>query len=432
MSEERPLAARQGGFAERLTVLLVVGISLIVVLGVIGVKYASPLSETSTPGPSSSQALTFYSAVGVTNATAASFSGGPWVLISAQGVYATKPATLQPLTGPAGLNFSIGSIASCQALRGPTVWNTSGIPVFEGPFNTGESPFWSMIYLNASLYLLQVQWDNGSVFEVPPLSPASPCGYFAEQILMVSELLPLSDSSIAWFPYDSSLAGQRAWQISGSSFAANHSGFAEVYGLGQDVFNIMPSDVGWNVLYDSCPISGGSTWFRNYTYVDIRGPPGTLYVIINGRYTCWPFNWSVSFGPVIQSPVSGGVWVDAPVNLSTDWGLVTWMAALQLNSSGNHPVDVAKVSCTPSNLSEVACRPAGSGWIAALTSVSGGWLDVYASNGTGAGWLIPNVSIYTGDSLEVYVPSSVDPSGSQLILSQTQSNIGIGSVSVSL
>ena len=394
----------------------------LVALGVVSwslvATFGSPLGSIPTALPPSG--LTFSQPGVLSNSTAASASGEPWTLISGQGiVVASAPASVQPLSDP--------DTAYCQALPGPNVWNTSGIPVSSVPLDSGRAPFWAMTYLNTTNYGLQVilvqQGNSITVNTVGPLSPSSPCGRVLQAGFGVNQpqVWPPNE---AW-EYDSSTASELAWQWIGQSFASQNPTLELLYSFGNTPFAIAGDNAGWNLVYDSCPFEH-STWIHPAASANVLGHGPSFHVTGNYTYGCWPYRNNITFGTWQSSPddLGGRLFASSLVS-GVNWGLIAWMTQLWVNSSAGAPEPLVGVACNSSDMGPQTCSPLGSGWFAVLRSTSGGWLDVYSSvNGTGT-WQVPNVTIYTNDSLAVYIPTGLTPSNLQLTLGETEPAVNV-------
>jgi len=328
---------------------------------------------------------------------AGNVSGGPWRLISAVGIVSTEPVAPEPDSIPAG---------ACQDLPGPTVWNGSRIPVWGGSLDLGIAPFWELLFINSTSALLPIQTVNDSLIPDRPVGPTTPCGIALSTI--GGPHYSLQSSPTVSAPIDSSGAAHLAWIHGGSGFVAANPRVTVWLGIGGPfpVYGI-PWGIGWGLVYGTCGIPG---IHGNANESDFAIPNATTVVSIGtGNATCTWAKYTLGFGPSSQSAApGGGVWVSVPIaNVTHTVSLNTWMLSLAIANSSRTFQPVANVTCNDIAFGSETCRAESPGWFAALTTDRGYWLDVLGWNGSAGGWRLPNVGVYSNETLVVYLPPNL-------------------------
>jgi hypothetical protein len=402
---------------EALGVCSAAAVVLVLVIVTLAASFGPPIAKSGIlPAPPGPTGLTFYQAIGLANASAARIPGGPWALTTAQGI-----GILRITAPPAPLGEP--NAAACQALPGPTLWNGSAIPIWTGSLSSGAVPFWSILYLNSTDYVLSIDIENDSAHASASIAPDSPCGGYLNRSLEIWNTGEPSYDRAPWESFDSSVASALAWQAAGKQFVAANTTASIVYDLGRSPTNWVPFGPGWSVAYIDCG-SPASTWNRPYAFVGVTNATGPPSIVENGAVGCWSDQYSVSFRNLSALPSSyGGTSVSTKLTFTPDGGVDAWMTTLTIAVGGGAPEAPITVDCANGQLGPGSCHPLGVGWFAALTSETGGWLDLFSNQGGSGNWSIPTTAIYSNDSLIVFLPSSISPATVNLTLDPTYSTI---------
>jgi len=368
----------------------------------------------------------FRQAATVAQDTANNASGGPWRLIAVNGIVSTAPVTPITVEYPPG---------TCQYLPGPTVWNGSGIPTWTGSLSSGVSPFWSLIFVNATGYLLPVETVNESVHVDPSISPSSACG---RGLAGIGAGVTLVNATTVNPVLDSTTAAGIAWSSQGVQFL-RHNGAAAIYyeaGLSPIVGISNPSGGGWGVMYTVCSLPGFAhdQADAEVNVLNESGPPE----VSNGTVSCTLSRYNVSLIPdgTLPGPVMGEFvalslnlssvcTVCAPAPIYNPSGLATWLVNANLTNDSRTPQTLANVSCSLGAWGESTCTPSTAGWFVALTSPTGYWLDIFDSRNGTPGWVLPNVPMFTNDTLTVYLPHFLVDVSVNLTLSSTYPSVPV-------
>ncbi len=392
--------ARSSAWLVGASVSLGIAIGLVLVLVIL-----PPSGSSSGVGPQP-PGFTFEEAAVRASTLVANETGGPWRLVSAEGVATTAPVTPIPSGTP---------INACQTLPGPTLWNASRIPLWIGSLNSGVAPFWSLLFVNPTGDVLPILTINASIHEDPVVTPTSACG---EALSTLDGGQPLLNASTIAPVFDSPVASAIAWGAAGSSYLEANSQIVEYYVYGPSpVSGLSWSNNVWGVNYFNCGIPGlaGNV---NYSFVGVANSSGPPFVETGGEscVNLGGYNMTLGGATYTQAP-GGGEFVAMPVSLSLRgyppdplgaWGLATWLSSLNLTNATGVSQLLANVSCESVEFGSSSCPPSGDGWYAALTTQQGDWLDVFAQVPIRASeWFLPNVAIYTNDTLVVYLPHSV-------------------------
>lgn len=382
---------------------------------IVAVAFSYSAGSSSKAGPIAS-GYTFDQAAAKVAPTVANASGGPWRLFSAVGIVTSGLVSPEPDTTPAG---------ACQGLPGPTVWNSSRIPVWKGALNAGISPFWELLFISTSGAILPIQTVNDSVMEDPPISPDTPCGIALSAI--GGRNYSLLSSPTVNVSFDSDVTANLAWTHGGSQFVKANPRIVEYLSAGgpQPLYGVPWSvtGTGWGLVYGTCGIPG---IHGNANESDFFIPNATSVGSSTGNATCTWSHYTISFGsPSNSSGPDGGIWVSIPImNVAHNVSLNSWMFSLTVTNSSGSRQPVANVTCGASFGPE-SCRAETPGWFAALTTDTGYWLDVFGWNASGPGWRLPNVGVYANDTLTVYLPSSLATASLTISTVSTLSSIEI-------
>lgn len=388
--------------------VLAVAVVLLLVFSALAFRFGSP--PTGPTLPTQVSGLTFSEANRLTNASVTNVSGGPWRLVSVVGVVTTQPVALPVDTLPP---------TACQDLPGPSLWNGSRIPVWSGPLDAGIAPFWEFLYVNSSGGFLPVQTVNESVAEQGPIASNSPCG---SALAAIDPNRSYSHSPTVVAPMDSPVAARIAWNNGASQFLATQHQTALFMGLGgpPPLYGI-PWGGGWGLYYSTCGLNGvsGNAAEADFGISNDTGP----WVILTGNATCTYRNNSISFGPPTKSAApEGGTFYSFQLSVNSLF-LESWMMSLALANVTGSTLSAAKVSCANSSFGPNSCLPDGPGWFAALSTDKGYWVDLFGNQTSSGGWDLPNVGIYTNDTLVVYLPASLAASSQTLSTLSTVSSI---------
>lgn len=395
-------------------VILASILALIVVAAGVVVWITVPRSPGSSPGPPA-EGLTFGEAYAAgTNATDGAV-GAPWTLYSALGVVSPLPVWTDPL-----------GEATCRALPGISIWNASQMPRVEGQYASGVAPFWSLIYENATRYVVDVVTVNTTLHLVGPLAPTSPCGSAMDVFL---------GNVTVGAPIDSPAAASFAWSVIGSTYLSNNSEAWAYYQTGSAQLPLSDSEPGgWVVAYAQCGLPGhtGST-YNTSELLKFLSPGGEYYkirqvaVCSNGAFQLTYGTPTNSSGPrsstVTRIPISLGF--NGSTNTTDGSGLLTGATSIDLqNSTTGAAYAPTHLACSIRNLSVSSCGGPG-GWYGVLTLPTGYWLDAFGDvNGT-LGWLLPNVPFYTGDSIVIVSNGILGAQGVRLTVHSAEGDVSV-------
>lgn len=320
---------------------------------------------------------------------------------SAQAVLSTSPVWLDSVVDP---------LEPCQDYPGPSVWNSSRLAATSiQEMSTGDSPFWEIVFTNASGSLLPVQTVNRTAFAIGPIDPSSPCG---------KSLALYSSESLAEGPptFDTPSAAAAAWSSAGDEFAsANRDQLITTLTWGDStLFQVSGGQDGWSIEYSVCGLPG-VVGLQPFALAYVTQPGGQVGAGVTGTLTCSLSNYSAVLGGVseLSGPDSSSVWKSTlsimSGTLSDAWGLQTWPTTLTLTNASGSDQPPAVLSCAGVQFGLSSCLPVSSGWFVALASSSGGWLDVYGNLSGGVpSWALPNVPIYSNDSMIIVLSPSLE------------------------
>ncbi len=155
-----------------------------------------PSSQKSSGNPD----VTYAKALSLAGPTASSVRGGPWTLVVAVGIDSSAGFTLV-LENLSAVNCSLALVGSASPIL--------RVPSYDG-FGSGESPWWSLLYVNRSApSLLLVDVVNGSA---QPLAVGT--GLCASTLAGFNPIPPNV--------VDSPGPASGLWNAGGSSFASTH------------------------------------------------------------------------------------------------------------------------------------------------------------------------------------------------------------------
>lgn len=404
--------------------LLVVSVSLVVVVSAVALRFPT---GSLVPPPSQPPGLPYSSAATLGQSVADNVSGAPWRLIAVDGI--VSPGRVVPLTVdvPAG---------SCQSLPGPTVWNGSGIPSWTGSLASGVSPFWSLIFVNATGFLLPIETLNESVHADPAISPSSECGRALEVTMGSSQ--PFVDATTVAPTLDSTTVGEIAWAAEGSRFDQENPAVAIYYVTGLSPISgfSSPGGFGWAVTYTVCSLPG---FAHDQAEADVLvWSPSVPPTTFNGTASCTLSRYNVSLLPINNAtgPIGGqfhtfelnltSICTDCvPAPIYNPVGVSSWLVNLTVTNGYGGGQAISVVDCLDGEWAESTCVPASDGWFAALAAPSGYWLDLFDSQNGTPGWALPNVAIFSNDTLVVYLPPELNSVALNLTVSSTYQTVPV-------
>jgi hypothetical protein len=340
-------------------------------------------------------------AVATANHIISNASGGPWTLISGLGVAATLP--VMPLT-------TADTPVACQDIPGISIWNASRLPLWGGSLSSGFAPFWSLLFLNASRYIAPVEVEGGKAFLQSPLSPTSPCNLGLQGSLAAAKGINVT--------IDSTTAAAAAWNAVGASLVSSDGNVVVYYSVGAiQLSNIFGTEgSSWSVTYTHCGLPGYAV-LQPFAVAIVNGASGGVIESGRGGFDCSLNNYALTLGAPHSTPYDNGILVNVPISVASNQtggssinnsvGLVSWMTGVSLSEGPTSEVP-GHVVCSSALFSLATCTILDQGWFAVMMSSSGTWLDVYSRAGGTPQWILPNVPIYTNDSLTIFVPASLE------------------------
>ncbi len=397
---------------------------LVVTAGVGYVAYrsfASPTAAGHGSGASTSpvnpgNGLTFLQAFGPVNESVQGTSGSPWTPTSIVGIAPQAPAAPLP-------NYRLSlneTLRLCQELPGVTVWNSSGIPVFNGTLNSGAAPFWSFIFKNATGAYMYATNLEGKVTVDPPSTTFEAClmagGLGSSYLLNPTENTPA--------------ASELAYSTYGENFSSQHSPLVEYYVLGNaQLLDPDASPLGWIVNYFRCDQVGVSG-IQDYLAVgNLDNGNESGVVEDNGWLTCTYSDYDLAFESPSNATPSGtaGRYISIPFQVTfppsgnqttyyDGWGLLSWMTDLTLTDSEGQQLLPTAATCAAWVPELADCPASDQGWFAVLLSENGAWLDSYPATPGSGSWTIPNVIVSSTDQLVIVTPNSWNASEDALSL----------------
>jgi len=404
-------------------VVLVVSVSLLVVLSALAIRF--PTAGTPSPGGPGTRPAGFTYDQAATRASeqANNTSGGPWRLVSAEGVASTGPFTPIPSGVP---------INGCQTLPGPSVWNASGIPTSTDSPASGFTPFWSLLFVNPLGDILPITTVNDSLNLDPVVIPSSPCGITLSALDSGQPLLKASTINPA---FDSSTAAAIAWYAAGRSFYQTSPHAIAYYSYGPSPISEVTWSDNWAISYFRCGLTD-MVGTQNFSFVGVVNSTGPPEIVETGTGPCaYPGGYNMTMSQTGISPAPGGEFISLQINASLrdyllspsdTWGLSTWLTSLGVTNASGNAQPVANHSCNGRDFAGTACSVYGGGWFAGITTQNGFWLDDFATNANGiTGWFLPNVAVYTNDTIIVYLPLSIASQALTLSLTSTNAKVPI-------
>ena len=383
------------------------------------------------PGPGFTSLAAYQQVQGKVNATL----GGPWGLISMEGVVSPEPVA----------PFAWGQ-DRCQVLPGPTLWNLSGIANVSTSLWSGRAVFWQLVYLNSSGAMLFGSDVNGTVVIDGPYLASTPCvtilesgsggiygsfgpSYWLPNGTFVRELLRTLEQldSASW-------GATAANHLGNVSFTAWADRGVAYYTLGYTWLNLVGWTEGaWLVWYQGCGVPGrsGPQPYQTTGWA-LNSSPTTYYGSIgsgSGGLSCPVSNAEFHVGFSETGSNSTGLGAYLGFRLSVGLGsngsyiyfdtansLVSWMTGVSLGTAGGVPVAPAQEQC-PSNATRVtSCVAPRTSWYAVLESPVGWILDTFPSTAGGSEWSRPNVFVTNNDTLVVVSSTNLTGTGDELSL----------------
>jgi hypothetical protein len=422
--------------ARRIWVVTFVGV-IVVLLAVAAVAAWGIATTTVAPPPRPPPGwMTFHEAAPVAQQVADSLVVGPWSLSFAAGVAADGPWS------PA-IGGTFGSSPPCAGrLSGIslfTYWNDSDYPVSHAStvFSSGTAPLWTFGFVDATGDTAVISVLNGSGAYnglwtaasgcAAPLGPQYRTGFspasVADSSAVSAKVQGLAPAAL------SSPAG------SGARFDPADPGTAfEMYSIGDWTYgtvgeetNVGPSQhlPTWWSIWGRCGFAGVSGWSP------------TVALSLNGTTAAWggasvsspTYCQSVGAVGTLGSPTTGippgpaGEFESWSVRLSAStssvpapsgWSVVTTGSitpTLWTNGSlvvpFTSPVSSGAAVCGVGTGTLDACTVNPSGWYAVLSDAQGHWLDSFPSAAGGSNWTRSNVTVSTGDSIEILLPAEM-------------------------
>lgn len=372
-----------------------------------------------SPNQPAANGIDFSRAIDIANSLVSNSSGAPWSLISGLGV--ATPLPLLPLTS----EFPPGA---CQGLPGVSIWNASRLSVWNGSLSSGTAPFWSFLYLNSSRYVEPVEVVNTTASLQPPIAPSSECGLAIRA--SISNALPINVT------VDSPVASLAAWKSVGQSLENSVGAIVVYYIVGADQLANTFSSGGpsWSITYTHCGVQGYAN-LQPFAVAIVNGSSGIVTEHGNGSVDCSLGNYTLLFGAPTSTTATNGTMVTTPVsvisplpngtNILDAAGLVSWMTSLELSGGSGVLEPVGQVACGGGMFGPTSCKVLNNGWYAAIATSSGTWLDLFSNESRGPAWMLPNVPIYSNDSVLVFLPSSIAGLPLQLSVVSTTSSVEI-------
>jgi hypothetical protein len=376
--------------------ILLVAVAAILLFASVSVWYAGQAPEP--PGKHlPANGSTFFRASQESEAVVANESGGPWALVSVVGIAATGPVLPLPTGSP---------LAACQELRGPSIWNASRVSFYTDDFSSGRIPFWSLVYHNGSGFLLPVVVAAGSVNNIGPIGPGTPCGKSLHSTFATAQTIGATA--------DSPGIAQAAWASAGEAFVANSYGMVLYYTLGESQLTVLFSGSNWGLTFTPCGLATYPFWQEDL-FVGLNSTTGSVIGASSGMMTCTIDSYFIAFQN--RSTVPGGngsvldsfqLVVNGSGSSSDAIGLATWLLGLMMsNTASGAGEPPASVQCAGIVFTKSTCQAVSHGWYAALATPAGYWVDLYSDQNGSSSWTLATVPVYTGDILTIFLPQDM-------------------------
>jgi hypothetical protein len=418
---------------------IAIAIVLIVALAGVLCVWTYEITRPSSAGPVN-DGPTFYQALSAQNESVRNQSGGPWTLFNVFGIAAPIPFSPNAL----GWINNQATINACGAqFDGLTLWNGT-IPIFTGSFDSGTAPFWQFNYFsNASHDILTVTDVEGAVRVFSPISMTSTCALASNMGLRpwvaAQQLSPL--------PADSPVMARSAWNAIGQRWTGDNRPAYERFTFGGPAWG-SGNPGGLIVGYGRCG-ELGVTGGQPVAFVSVA-PDGSWENFFNGSQGCGNANPGppvtlIPYGLRFSTPtlqIGGGatrinaqflvaLGVNATGGYTDAFGLVSWMADLDLANSTGQRLPSVTSPCGQWVASVSECPASSSGWYAVLQSSYGLWLDSYPVNASGSSWENLMVSLVSNQTLVIIAPESWNVAGDTLSITGTSPQAMVsGSVAI--
>lgn len=348
-----------------------------------------------------------------------------WVPISLLGLSSPTPYTPW-ISDWANLSNDTASLWACNALPIPSVWNSSLIPGRAGNVADGFAPFWQFAFA-AEVGLNQLDFAVGTYLEgvvsvAGPLTTSNGC------VQSLGLAAWTSIPSPAQPDFDSEDAAPAAL-FAVDSFDDALSPYAVIWFGGLPVIADQPRGVttfggynsNWEFAFDKCgvsgttPIPGASTAFvggASYSKGTV-----TANILLGSNASCafpgYNLTLTLSGSQHLGSGYQTSVRIGATPSVQ---GMAVWMVDAALRYNNGSIVLPAIPACTGWIRDLQSCVPS-TGWVAALESPNGSWMDFCDQTGTPAVWAEPNAPLIANETIELLTPTSVVGSGEVLSLS---------------
>jgi hypothetical protein len=413
----------------RTTVVAVAAAVVFAALG--GGWYLWEISQPNTSIRLVADGPTLDQALDAVNRSVESLPGGPWTLFGGWGIATPTPLAATVVSWP-----NPGSTANAcgEQFNGLTLWNGS-IPLFDGTFNSGTAPFWQFAFFSNTSQSIEIATDvNGTTRAFPPMLMTSSCAASS----WLGDAPWLYAKALTPFPPNSSILGGAAWANGAESWVNQNAGAYETYYYGYPYWG-SANLLGSVSKFSRCGLVGASG-VQPVSYF-VGGPNGTIVTAFTGMQGCGnveslgpppvftPYNTALysagnsTFGETYQ--VSFGITLtygDIP-NDTDPGGLAAWMVGLNLTQSTGSSMPLGSPACGAWVAGLGDCEANATGWFAVLSNPAGGWLGSYGTTRGGAGWTVPNVGVFTNQTVTLVFPSSWTTSGLRLEMSSVAINV---------
>ena len=374
----------------------------ITVLVVVAGLYAGGLGPFArSPGPPSGPE-SFSQAEAVGASAVSGYDGGGWSLIAAASAVVRQPESIPLLAVETAIQPYLGSCS--------LHWLTSAasllVPSLSGRSDTGFSPFWVLVYRNASISgtgVLVVTVSNGTAQPTALLPTTAGCATDGE---LASFVAPISSSVL-----DSPKVLVAAGAAGGSQFLSAHPLANVTYAI-NGAFNLFTLSTAstWSVTYSTCPLLGPTTVPEPRFNATVNALTGTVLFSQTLSVNCTALGSTPNRAPTytLSSSLS---WSSASVvhSASVYWTNVSVRSATSGIAFGNLTISVSG----PNGISPT------SAWSLQAVTAAGAPLAVYNLTTfqciAGAG-----VAISAGDVLTLFSSTSSLAGGSITVIGTGQ------------
>jgi hypothetical protein len=428
------LAATPRRSARRIWAVTWVGV-IVVLLAVAGVAaWGISTSTVAPPTPPPPGWMTFHQAAPVAQQVADSLIVGPWSLSFAAGIAADGPWS------PA-IGGTFGATPPCAGrLSGIslfTYWNDSEYPTSHAStvFSSGTAPLWTFGFIDATGDVAVISVVNGSGAYNGLWTAGSGCAAPLEpQYRPGFSPTTVADSSSVAATVRGLPSGPLTPRVgSGGAFDPEDPGTAfEMYSIGDWTYGTVGVDPNvastahlptwWNI-WGRCGLAGDSGWSPSVALSFNATSAGWTGTTIDSPSYCQSVGavgslGSPSVGVPPGPPGNFETWSvrltasTSSVPAPTGWNRLTTGSltpALWTNGSSGAPFTTPVTSgaavCGVGTGTLSDCTVSPSGWYAVLTDAQGNWLDSFPSVVGGSNWTRANVTVTTGDAMEILLPA---------------------------